>query len=96
MSDSFASSPEPAESPAPERSRAWIAPTVFLAAIVIPVLVLVFSNTETTIVRFGLWEGTAPRWIILLITFVAGALVTRLVGWAWRVMRRRQKRIAAD
>lgn len=95
MTDPFSPTPESAGSPAPERSRAWIAPTVFLLAIVIPVLVLVFSNTETTMVRFGLWEGSAPRWIILLITFVAGALVTRLVGWAWRTMRRRQKQGAA-
>ncbi len=87
--------PSPEEQARPARSRAWVAPTIFLAAIMIPVVILVFSNTESTIVRFAAWEVTAPRWLILAITFFAGALVTRLAGWAWRAMRRRRKKAQA-
>lgn len=83
---------EPAtEATAPARSRAWVAPAIYLLVIVVPVLVLIFSNTETTRVAFAWWELNAPRWLILAITFVAGALVTRLLGWVWRAMRRRRR-----
>jgi len=76
------------------RSRHWIAPTIFLLAIVVPVLILIFSNTESVPIAFAWAEVTAPRWLILAITFIAGAVVTRLVAWVWRTMRRRQKNAA--
>ena len=83
---------EPApESPAPVRSRAWIAPTIYLLAVVVPVVVLIFSNTDTARIGFAGWEWNAPLWLILAITFVAGAIVTRLLGWVWRTMRRRRR-----
>ena len=80
----------PAASPAP-RSQKWISPAAYLAAILIPALILIFSNLESSKFRFAWIEGSAPLWLILAITFAAGALVTRLLGWTWRRMRRRFK-----
>jgi uncharacterized integral membrane protein len=76
------------------KPRNWVPPTIFLIVIVVPVLILIFSNTESVPVAFAWAEVTAPRWLILAVTFVAGALVTRLVAWVWRTMRRRQKSAA--
>jgi uncharacterized integral membrane protein len=76
-------------SPAP-RSQRWIAPAAYLAAILIPALTLIFSNLESSKIRFAWIEGSAPLWLILAITFASGALVTRLLGWTWRRMRHRR------
>jgi len=82
--------------PAPqERSRPgarrWIGPVAFLAIVVTPVLILIFSNTKSADLAFAGASWTAPLWIILAATFVAGALVTRLALWAWRAIRRRRQ-----
>ena len=82
--DQSAASPDP-------HPRAWVAPAAFLAVVLIPAVILIFSNTESTQISFLWFHGTAPRWLILAITFAAGALVTRLLGWTWRRMRRHQK-----
>jgi len=83
--------PSEAASEATPTSRKWIAPTIYLLVIVIPVLILIFSNPESTTIKFAWVEVNAPLWLILAITFVAGAVVTRLFGWVWRTMRRRRK-----
>ncbi len=71
--------------------RPWIGPTVFLLAIAVPVAILIFSNADSTDINFAWFHGLAPRWLILTITFVAGAVATRLFGWVWRSIRRRQQ-----
>lgn len=83
--------PEESAASRASRSPKWIAPATYLAAILIPALILIFSNLESSDIRFAWIEGSAPLWLILAITFVAGALVTRLLGWTWRRMRRHQK-----
>ena len=73
----------------PARSRRWVAPAVFVVILLTAVLVLIFSNTETTPLRFAGAEWSAPRWVVLAATFLAGAIVTRLIGWGWRTWRKR-------
>ncbi|MBU1226022.1 MAG: LapA family protein [Actinobacteria bacterium] len=77
--------------PSSPGSKTWAAPTAFILAIAIPVLILIFSNTDSTDLNFAWFHTQAPSWLILAITFIAGALVTRLFGWAWRSMRRRRQ-----
>jgi uncharacterized integral membrane protein len=84
-----AQAPEPAS-----RSHRWVAPLTFGVVVLVPALVLIFSNTADTPIGFAWFHGSAPLWIILAVTFVAGAVVTRLLAWAWRAMRRRRQ--AAD
>lgn len=72
------------------RSRRWIGPAIYLTVILVPVLILIFSNTDSTEIKFAGFEWKAPLWIILAITFFAGAIVTRLMLWVWRAMRRRK------
>ena len=50
---------QPAELPA--RSRRWVGPTVFLAVVLAAVLVLIFSNTEATPLRFAGDHRTGDR-----------------------------------
>ncbi|MCB2222951.1 MAG: LapA family protein [Actinobacteria bacterium] len=95
--EEFASqAPRPADEGAQHPPRRWVPPLVFGLVVLIPSLVLIFSNTETTGISFAWYHGTAPRWIVLAVTFLAGAVVTRLLAWAWRAMRRRQKAQAGE
>jgi uncharacterized integral membrane protein len=72
-------------------SRRWVAPAVFVLLILAAVAILILSNTETTQLKFAGAEWSAPRWVVLAATFVAGAVVTRLLGWVWRTWRRRRR-----
>jgi uncharacterized integral membrane protein len=82
---------EEAQPPAPaKRSRRWIGPAIYLTVILVPVLILIFSNTGSTDIRFAGFERGAPLWIILAITFFAGAIVTRPMLWVWRAIWRRK------
>ena len=79
-----------------ERPRTWILPLLFLLLITVPAVILVLSNTDSREVSFAGWTGEAPLWIILAIAFVAGALLTRVVGWTWGKIRRRARRKKAE
>jgi uncharacterized integral membrane protein len=81
--------PEPA--PEPRQLRRWLDPAAFLLFVVAPVLVLIFSNMESRRVEFAWWEWNAPLWLILAVTFLAGAVITRTAGWYLRRRRRRRK-----
>jgi uncharacterized integral membrane protein len=84
------------EPAAPQPPRTWILPLAFLAVILVPILILVFSNTHSATLEWAAWEITAPMWIVLAITFAAGALGIRLFGWIWGGMRRRSLRRKAE
>ena len=80
-----------AQQPTPaKRSHRWIGPAIYLTVILGPVLILIFSNTDSAEIGFAGFDWNAPLWIILAITFFAGAVVTRLMLWVWRAMRRRK------
>jgi uncharacterized integral membrane protein len=76
---------------APARSRRWVGPAVAVAILLTAVAILIFSNTEATPLRFAGAEWSAPRWVVLAATFLAGAVFTRLFGWAWRTWRKRRR-----
>ena len=85
--------------PAPqERPNLWIGPLIFVAILVTLVLILIFSNTDSTKVDFAGFTvaDNAPLWFILAITFVAGVIVTPIFGWAWRAFRKRRRRLKAE
>jgi uncharacterized integral membrane protein len=83
----------PIEEPKEDRPSLWVGPALLLLVVTVPVLILVFSNPDSQEVSWAGFSLDAPLWLILLITFIAGALVTRLFGWAWGAVMRRRKRI---
>ncbi len=87
---------EPGAAAPRERPNLWMGPMIFLAVLVTLVLILIFSNTKSTKVGFAGLSGSAPLWLILAITFAAGALVTPVFGWAWRAFRKRRRRLKAE
>lgn len=74
----------------------WAGPLFFLLLLLVPMLILVFSNTGSAQLKFAGWGWSAPLWLILLATFAAGIILSRLFGWVWRAFRKRRSRIRAD
>lgn len=74
----------------------WAGPLITLVLLLVPTLMLVFSNTQTQALSFLQWDWEAPLWVILLATFVAGIIFARLFSWIWRVFRKRRARLRAD
>jgi uncharacterized integral membrane protein len=88
--------PERVSSPQDEDTpNLWAGPLFFLLLLLVPTLILVFSNTMKVPLSFAGWHGTFYLWVILLITFLAGIILSRLFGWVWRIFRRRRERIKA-
>jgi uncharacterized integral membrane protein len=79
-----------------ERPRTWILPLFFLVLLAAPAAILVLSNTDSQEIGFAGLTWEAPLWIILAITFVAGAILTKVVAWTWSAIRRRAKKRKAE
>jgi uncharacterized integral membrane protein len=74
----------------------WAGPLFFLLLLAVPVGILVFSNTQKVKLSFAGWHGEFYLWVILLATFLAGIILSRLFGWLWGVFRRRRQRIKGE
>jgi uncharacterized integral membrane protein len=85
-----ASQPDKTETP-----NLWVGPLMTLVVLLVPTLILVFSNTGSTTLQYAGLDWSAPLWVILLATFVAGMILARLFGWVWGIFRRRRARIKA-
>jgi len=92
MSDDFG--PEAlGEHPSDEGPNLWIGPVVAAAAVIIPILILVLSNTSTARVEWAGFDWEAPLWVVLAATFAAGTVGGKLAGWGWRQWRKRRRRL---
>jgi uncharacterized integral membrane protein len=78
-----------------ETPNLWAGPLFTLLLLLVPTLILVFSNGQSTDLKFAGLGWTAPLWLILLATFVVGILAGRVFGWGWRAFRRRRARMKA-
>lgn len=74
----------------------WAGPLLTFLVLLVPTLILVFSNRKSTTLNFAGLDWSAPLWVILLATFVAGIILGRLLGWLWGVFRRRRAKIKAE
>lgn len=79
-----------------EAPRRWIGPLILLILVVTPIAILVASNTESSTLAWAGYEWTAPQWLVLSATFVAGAIGGKMLGWLWRSWRRRRRRLAGE
>jgi len=79
-----------------ETPNLWAGPLFFLLLLLVPTLILVFSNTQKVELSFAGWHGEFYLWLILLATFLAGIVLSRLFGWVWRTFRRRRERIKGE
>jgi uncharacterized integral membrane protein len=87
------------DTPAPrtDRPNRWVGPLVLLAVITTLIVVFVLSNTNRTEVGFaGFHWMDVPVWLVIVIALVAGAIGSRVLGWVWRVWRRRRRRLADE
>jgi uncharacterized integral membrane protein len=94
--DDFDQQPQPTAASEPAGAapsgRQWVGPVVIAALILVPVAILIFSNTEDREVAFGPWSWVGPLWITLAITFAAGAVLTRFLMWFLRTYLRRRRK----
>lgn len=78
-----------------ETPNLWVGPLLTFIVLLVPTLILVFSNRGSVTLNFAGLDWSAPLWAILLATFVAGIILGRLFGWLWGVSRRRRARLKA-
>lgn len=70
---------------------------MLLALVATVIVVFVVSNSEGAPVGFAGWKWhDVPVWLVMVISMVAGAIGSRLLGWAWRAWRRRRRRLAEE
>jgi len=74
----------------------WAIPLLTLMVLLVPTLILVFSNTKSATLNFAGLEWEAPLWVILLATFAVGIILSRIIGWLWGAFRRRRAKIKAS
>ena len=80
----------------PSESRRWVGPALLTLLVVLPIVVLIFSNLEATEVSWAGFRFNQPRWLVLLVTFVAGMAGGKLGGWGWRRWRKRRKKLKEE
>jgi len=85
--------PAPAQTSMPRR---WTAPTLLALLVFVPIGILIFSNLSSQEVSWLGFDMTAPLWLILIITFIAGMVGGKVFGWAWRRYRRRRKQMKEE
>jgi uncharacterized integral membrane protein len=88
--------PAPQHSTKPEMQRRWTGPMILGIIVLIPVGILIFSNLSTETISWLGFELTAPLWLILIATFIAGMLGGKVFGWGWRRYRRRRKQLKEE
>ena len=80
----------------PSMPRRWTGPTLLALLVLVPVGILIFSNLSTQEVSWLGFDMTAPLWLILIITFVAGMVGGKVFGWGWRRYRRKRKELKEE
>ena len=62
---------------------------ILILVIVAVIAVFFFQNLGDAPIEFLWLEGAFPLWAVILVSFVAGAVVGRLASWRWGRARRR-------
>lgn len=83
MSDEFLDD----ESTAPKKSGGQ-ARLVIIGLLAAGLALFIVQNTDSTPVSWLVFEGSAPLWVVIIASAVAGAVLSELIGW---MMRRRKR-----
>ncbi|OFW66638.1 MAG: hypothetical protein A2Z12_08380 [Actinobacteria bacterium RBG_16_68_21] len=84
--------------PRADRPNRWFGPTILLAVVAAVIIVFVASNSaKAPSVGFAGWKWhEVPVWLVIVVSMVAGAIGSPLVGRVWRAWRRRRRRLADE
>ncbi len=74
-----------------KRSRLGFRP-VAVAVLVVALAAFVVQNGESTAVTWLWFDSSAPLFVVIVVSAVAGAVLSELVGWMLRRRRRNQQR----
>ena len=69
------------------RSKAALAKFVCAALVAVALVAFVVQNTDSTPVRWMFIDRSAPLWLIIVASAVAGAVLSEILGW---IIRRRR------
>lgn len=70
------------------KKRGGQARLIVLGLVVAGLAAFILQNTVSTPVTWLVFEGSAPLWLVIIASAVAGAVLSELVGW---LMRRRKR-----
>jgi uncharacterized integral membrane protein len=73
--------------PEPVKTRPAVVKTLIAAMTFVLFLGFLLQNSEETPVEFLWWEGSLPRWLILMIAALTGIVIWELSGY----LRRRRR-----
>lgn len=73
--------------PEPVKTRPAVVKTLIAAMVAALFVGFLLQNSEDTTVEFLWWEGSLPRWLILVIAALAGIVIWELSGY----LRRRRR-----
>ncbi len=73
--------------PDPVKTRPAVAKTLIAAMIAALFIGFLLQNSDDTAVAFLWWEGSLPKWLILVISSLTGIVIWELGGY----LRRRRR-----
>lgn len=76
------------ESNAPKKGGGQVR-LVIIGLLVAGLALFIVQNTDSTPVSWLVFEGSAPLWVVIIASAVAGAVLSELIGW---MMRRRKRK----
>ncbi len=62
---------------------------IFVAVVAVGLAAFVVQNTDKTPVSWLMFDGSAPLWMVIIFSAVAGAVLSEAAGWMIRRRRRR-------
>lgn len=76
------------ELPEKEEALTGLGTVVSAAVVAIALVAFIVQNTDDTPVQWLFIDRSAPLWIVIVISAVAGAVLSEVLGW---VIRRRRR-----
>ncbi len=83
------------QTPLPEKPERTFnaAPLLALAILVAAVVAFIVQNSDSYPVKWLMFDGKAPTWLVIVVSAAAGAVLERLVVWTIRHRRRAEQRV---
>ncbi len=67
-----------------------VAKLVVVAIVAVGLAAFVVQNTTDTPVTWLMFDGSSPLWMVIVVSAVAGAILSEALGWMIRRSRRRR------